>query len=496
MITVRSVETSPVITVKSGYGPTIIEELTVNPSVEEQIITPSGDVNGFSPVKVNPVKLNDKIITENGIYNAQDDNLTGYSSVKVVVPSSGGSQKGFFDKATQTLIFNNAYIVDLIDQATSEQIKEHVLSAVGNKDVIFDLTDVQLFPGSDKYVCWGTNIFVEGNPVCAIMDMSGGNYSVTITEGVACLNDVGLSITGVTLEQIIQMGGAVDENVFTITGTQGNYDVVFNEPKEYEKKYGADVNNFLGDVDANGVLQVPTEQVDLVFTGVEDLGRESLSYKFYKNINLKSVTFPDLISVSGDNALEKAFQVGSLPSGQGYMGFSSFSFPKLETISGYHAFENTFSGNYALTSVSFPKLKTVSGVGGLYQVFNGCTFITSASFPELTTISGSQALCYLFNNCQSLASLEFPKLSVLTGSQAFYYTFNLCRNLQSVSFPALTSQSFGSYTNQFSRMLNSVTGCTVHFPSNLQSVIGSWGDVQNGFGGTNTTVLFDLPATE
>ena len=35
----------------------------------------------------------------------------------------------------------------------------------------------------------------------------------------------------------------------------------------------------------------------------------------------------------------------------------------------------------------------------------------------------------------------------------------------------------------------------MHFPSNLQSVIGSWSDVQNGFGGTNTTVLFDLPAT-
>ena len=44
-------------------------------------------------------------------------------------------------------------------------------------------------------------------------------------------------------------------------------------------------------------------------------------------------------------------------------------------------------------------------------------------------------------------------------------------------------------------MLQGVSGCTVHFPSNLQSVIGSWSDVTNGFGGTNTTVLFDLPST-
>jgi hypothetical protein len=44
-------------------------------------------------------------------------------------------------------------------------------------------------------------------------------------------------------------------------------------------------------------------------------------------------------------------------------------------------------------------------------------------------------------------------------------------------------------------MLQGVTGCTVHFPSNLQSVIGSWSDVTARFGGTNTTVLFDLTAT-
>jgi hypothetical protein len=45
-------------------------------------------------------------------------------------------------------------------------------------------------------------------------------------------------------------------------------------------------------------------------------------------------------------------------------------------------------------------------------------------------------------------------------------------------------------------MLSGVTGCTVHFPSNLQAVIGSWADVTAAFGGTNTTILYDLPQTE
>jgi hypothetical protein len=75
------------------------------------------------------------------------------------------------------------------------------------------------------------------------------------------------------------------------------------------------------------------------------------------------------------------------------------------------------------------------------------------------------------------------------------YAFQGCTKLKTLSFPALTSNSFGSYTNQFNNMLSGVTGCKVHFPSNLQSVIGSWSSVTSGFTGTNTTVLFDLPAT-
>jgi hypothetical protein len=44
-------------------------------------------------------------------------------------------------------------------------------------------------------------------------------------------------------------------------------------------------------------------------------------------------------------------------------------------------------------------------------------------------------------------------------------------------------------------MLSGVSGAHVYFPSNLESVIGSWTDVTSGFGGTNTTVSFTLAAT-
>ena len=102
---------------------------------------------------------------------------------------------------------------------------------------------------------------------------------------------------------------------------------------------------------------------------------------------------------------------------------------------------------------------------------------------------------YAFYNCTNLTSVDLSSLTTLSGSQAMSQAFYGCTGLTSLSFPALTSTSFGSYTNQFNSMLSGVTGCTVHFPSNLQSVIGSWSSVTAGFGGTNTTVLYDLPAT-
>ena len=72
------------------------------------------------------------------------------------------------------------------------------------------------------------------------------------------------------------------------------------------------------------------------------------------------------------------------------------------------------------------------------------------------------------------------------------YLFNGCTNLTTVSFPALTTSSFGNYTNQFNNMLSGCSGVTVHFPAAIQSTIGNWSSVTSGFGGTNTTVLFDL----
>lgn len=215
---------------------------------------------------------------------------------------------------------------------------------------------------------------------------------------------------------------------------------------------GIDTKLIVGDVDANGVYKRLSDSTDITgditLSGIKSIS--STNYAFDHR-------FAVITGTSGTD-LQK-------PQSRGIVGV--ISFPDLETVSSMQAFSFCF-WNQKITGVSFPKLATVSGPGVFNSAFRGCRLLTTVSFPSLVE---------------------------LTGSTAFVSAFTQCTSLTSLSFPALTSNSFGSNTNQFNNMLQSVTGCTVHFPSNIQSTIGSWSSVTGGFGGTNTTVLFDLPAT-
>lgn len=144
------------------------------------------------------------------------------------------------------------------------------------------------------------------------------------------------------------------------------------------------------------------------------------------------------------------------------------------------------------TVLNFGAMTTVTFNSACQDAIN----LEKVLFPNATSLS----LRASFKGCTSLTTVYMPLVNTLpsnalAGSAAVGGAFAGCTSLQTLSFPALTSTSFSSYTNQFNYMLKDVTGCTVHFPSNLQSVIGSWSSVTSGFSGTNTTVLFDLPAT-
>lgn len=235
-------------------------------------------------------------------------------------------------------------------------------------------------------------------------------------------------------------------------------------------KYGVSIDNMLGNVDSNGVLQVPYNTTgDIDFTGVKDIEDYALSHKFYYNQSLThGVSFTDLENLSGEYCLHGAFQYTNI------------------------------------SSVSFPKLKTITGSNALYYAF-GYTQITTLTFPELEIASSSYAFRYLCYQCHLLEKVYFTKLSdVSAGMAIFLSAFGGCRVITDIYFNALTTISFGTYTTQFQNMFSSGSAGTaatsgnvnVHFPSNLSSTIsGLTGYPLFGGASGRVTLLFDLPQT-
>ena len=375
---------------------------------------------------------------------------------------------------------------------------------------------------------------VTGNVVESVEDTlsvtpSTSAQTFTPTSPYTGYNQINVSAVTSSIDNNIQAGNIKSGvNILGVTGTYSGGGSGYTEIPRYEVTNG---------VASRRTLSLTGHEFD----GITNVNHYTFYYAFNECDISGSVVFNDLTTISGVSAFDHAFyetQVTSISFPElvtitGSFGtyafanlsqayITSVSFPKLTNAKGM---QNLISGNAGglrsldfsaltsidnngmtnftnesgqvkqklhLTSISFPELLTI-GNYGLANAFGYSSNCTSISLPKLTTVN-SYGLQSTFRLLTSLTSVSFPMLTTL-GSYAFNQTFMQVNNL-SLSFPALTSTSFGSYTNQFNNMFSSGSNNTVHFPSNLQSVIGSWSDVINGFGGTNTTVLFDLPATE
>lgn len=170
---------------------------------------------------------------------------------------------------------------------------------------------------------------------------------------------------------------------------------------------------------------------------------------------------------------------------------SVVSFPNVTEIKPSGLFLGC-SGCSSLTTFDLSSLEKI-GSTGMAACFLNCSISGVVSFQNLEYVDDSGlARCFL-GTSNKITECRFAKVDYL-GSYALSECFMFNKMLQNIYFNSLKSTSFAT-SNDFEDMLYGVTGCTVHFPSNLQSVIGGWSDVVGGFSGTNTTVLFDLPAT-
>jgi len=222
------------------------------------------------------------------------------------------------------------------------------------------------------------------------------------------------------------------------------------------------------------------------------LAYQGFMYAFYQCTGITSTGLSSLTTISGDYAFRNAFYgcTNLLTTGLD----SLVEFTMINT--GHQIFQQAFYGCTSLTKTGLSGLRCVnSGSSGspsstnslCNKMFYGCTSLTDIDMDKLCRINGNYCFAYMFSGCTGLTSVEFPSLARVEATGALQYMFQNCTNLTSISFPNLY---YVNVNAQFSNLVNGITGCTIHFPSNLQATMSSW-----TFGGTNTVVSFDLPQT-
>lgn len=164
-------------------------------------------------------------------------------------------------------------------------------------------------------------------------------------------------------------------------------------------------------------------------------------------------------------------------------------------IDGSQACMYMFSECTGLTNIDLSSLIGIVGSQTCNYTFQKCTNITSVDLSNLTNIYGSSACCYMFMNCSSLESVNLSHLTAFkSASTCLENTFLNCTSLKTLYFPKLL-YSTTNYDSIFRNMLKGCSDVTVHFPAEWQETMSTWTNVKSGFGGTNTTILWDLPNT-
>ena len=189
-------------------------------------------------------------------------------------------------------------------------------------------------------------------------------------------------------------------------------------------------------------------------------------------------------AIRGKNGSSDKYKPGQMADAIDNISAGGTGIPR-EVIDGVYKIPET------TTSFSLPSNATNVGPNALAYAFHSCPSLTSVDLSSLTTLSGRNALAYAFDVCTALTSVDFSSLTTVSGYHALSNTFSRCNSLTSLSFPALTVSGLQYESSQFDNMLYGVTGCTVHFPAAIQAKIETMRGYPN-FGGTNTTVLFDL----
>lgn len=331
-----------------------------------------------------------------------------------------------------------------------------------------------------------------GSNVGIPREVDNGTYKIPANTSFVIPSDVTTIETGALLSSLRSDIVSLDFNNATTINESGALEMC----KSNSSLTSIDISS-LTTVSKNGLGQAFSDCINLAgqidASNISFVGANGMYYTFART-KITSLDLSGLTSIGESSSTAGHFMYMC----QGCTLLTSINFSGLTEIKGNvnQTFSYAFDGCTSLTSASFPNLVTLNGARCVDNMFNRCSSLASVDFSKLETIGDADGRSYIFtnvfNNCPNITTVSFPKLKTVRGQYVMNNAFNNCTGLTALSFPALTTSSFGSRNNQFRNMLYGCSNVTVHFPSAIQSTIGNWADVTNGFGGTNTTVLFDL----
>lgn len=257
----------------------------------------------------------------------------------------------------------------------------------------------------------------------------------------------------------------------------------------------------------NGVLNRRTIVLNgTEFSNVTSIADYGLSRVFSDNSNVSGTVNFSNVTTIGNYGMEGAFYntgisgtldlsslttIGHAGLANAFMGanITGVNLSSLTTVPSY-TLNGTFANNNITGALDLSSITFIDD-SGMSECFAGNSGITSVDLSSLQSIY-SRGLSNAFFGTQ-ITSITFDSLVNIdfSGMESFGRSMT---SLQSLYFPAITSSTVQDYS--FEMMLDwESNGVTVHFPSNMQSTMENWSSVSSGFGGRNTVILFDLPAT-